>query len=165
MMEQKVEGKWSNKSFNNVMQIQKALLPNEEELESERDVKSKCVMAASQVAYKELVAISLKNNVIFTGYPVMGRQVKVMKSHVLTMNAPARINVPVGRSQNTAAKESMIRHKRGRLIGSKDSALWKRRNEESSSCPLEEARNAPEEVPPEEAHNTPEDVMIKPLSL
>ncbi|XXG47541.1 hypothetical protein AAC387_Pa02g2171 [Persea americana] len=28
MMEQKVEGKWSNKSFNNVMQIQKALLPD-----------------------------------------------------------------------------------------------------------------------------------------
>ncbi|XXG48068.1 hypothetical protein AAC387_Pa02g2605 [Persea americana] len=27
MMEQKVEGKWINKSFNNVMQIQKALLP------------------------------------------------------------------------------------------------------------------------------------------
>ncbi|XXG42246.1 hypothetical protein AAC387_Pa01g2567 [Persea americana] len=69
---------------------------------------------------------------------------KVVKSHVPVMNAPARINVPVGRSQNTTVKESAIRQKRGRPIGSKDSALQKIRNEQSSSYPLEEAHNAPE---------------------
>ncbi|KAJ8642393.1 hypothetical protein MRB53_019087 [Persea americana] len=52
------------------------IIIEEEELESERDVKGKCVMAASQVAYKELVANGLKNNVIFTGYRVMGRQAR-----------------------------------------------------------------------------------------
>ncbi|KAJ8638148.1 hypothetical protein MRB53_012415 [Persea americana] len=52
----------------------------EEEMESERDVKGKCVMAASQVAYKELVANGLKNNVIFTGYPVVGRQGRMQTS-------------------------------------------------------------------------------------
>ena len=71
---------------------------------------------------------------------------KVTKSHVPAMNAPARINVPIGRSQNTAAKESAIRQKRGKPIGSKDSAPRKRRNEQSSSYPLKEAHNAPEEV-------------------
>ena len=55
-------------------------MDTEEELESERDVKGKCVMAASQVAYKELVANGLKNNVIFTGYPVMGRQGRMQAS-------------------------------------------------------------------------------------
>ena len=71
---------------------------------------------------------------------------KVTKSHVPTMNAPARINVPVGQTQTIAAKESAIRQKHGRPIGSKDSAPRKRRNEQSSSCPPEEARNPPEEV-------------------
>ena len=71
---------------------------------------------------------------------------KVTKSHVPTMNAPASINVLVGQSQNIAAKESVTRQKHGRPIGSKDSAPRKKRNERLSSCPLEEARNAPEEV-------------------
>ena len=43
----------------------------------------------------------------------------VMKSHVPPLNAPSRINVPVGRNQNIGAKESTIRRNRGRLIGSK----------------------------------------------
>ena len=67
-----------NKDLSLIMHF--CYVDTEEELESERDVKSKCVMAASQVAYKELVAISLKNNVIFTGYPVMGRQGRMQKS-------------------------------------------------------------------------------------
>ena len=50
---------------------------------------------------------------------------KVTKSHVLAKNTPARINVLVGQSQNTLAKEYVIRQKRGRPIGSKDSALRK----------------------------------------
>lgn len=85
---------------------------------------------------------------------------KVTKSHVPTINAPTRINVPV--RQRLSAKESTIRQKRGRPIGSKDSAPRKRRNERSSSCPPEEARNPlEEEVSPEEARNAPEEVMVK----
>ena len=98
---------------------------------------------------------------------------KVTKSHVLAMNAPAKINVPVRKGQNTAAKEFAIRHKRGRPINSNDLAPRKMRNEQSSLCPPEEAHNIPEEfppeearnaleeIPPEEAHNTPEEVMVK----
>ena len=89
--------------------------------------------------------------------------VNVTKSNVPAMNAPAKINVLVGRSQNTAAKESAIRQKRGRPIGSKGLASWRRRNEQSSSCPPEEARNAPEEVPPKEVRNTPDEVMAQPV--
>ena len=85
----------------------------------------------------------------------------VIKSHVPVMNAPARINVPIGQSQNIAAKEFAIRQKRGRPIGSKDLAPRKRRNEQSSSCPPEEARNSPKEVPPEEARNALEEFMVK----
>ena len=82
----------------------------------------------------------------------------VTKSHVPTINAPARINIRIGQSQNIAVKESAIRQKLGRPIGSNDSAPRKRRNERSPSCPPEEARNPPEEVPPEEAHNPPEEI-------
>ena len=35
------------------------------------------------------------------------------------------------------------------------------RNEQSSSCSPEEARNTPEEVPPGEAHSAPEEVIVK----
>ena len=35
------------------------------------------------------------------------------------------------------------------------------RNEQSSSYPPEEARNAPKEVPLEEAHDTLEEVMVR----
>ena len=83
------------------------------------------------------------------------------KSHVPAMNAPTKTNVRVGRRQNTTAKESATCQKRGRPIGSKDLALRKRRNKQSSSYPLEEARNAPEEVTPEEAYNAPEEVIVK----
>ena len=54
----------------------------------------------------------------------------------------------------------MIRQKRGRPIGLKDSALRKRRNEQLSSCHPEEARNAREEVSLEEVHNTAEEIMV-----
>ena len=50
-----------------------------------------------------------------------------------------------------AANESVPRQKRGRLIGSKDSAPQKRKSDQS--CP----KNTPEEVP----HFTQEEVMGK----
>ena len=77
------------------------------------------------------------------------------------MNALTRINVPVGRSQSMAIKESVIHQKHGRPIGSKDSTPQKRRIEQLSSYPFEETCNAPKEVPPEQAHNTPKDVIAK----
>ena len=80
----------------------------------------------------------------------------VTKSYVPAMNAPAMINIPIGQNQNTTAKESAIRQKRGRLIGSKDSASQKMRNGQSSLCTPEDARNALEE-----AHNAPTEVMVK----
>ena len=86
---------------------------------------------------------------------------KVTKSHVPAMNASARINVPIGQSQNTEAKEFAIRQKRDRPISLKDSTPRKKRNEQSSSCPPEDARNPPEEVPPEEARNALEEFMVK----
>ena len=77
------------------------------------------------------------------------------------MNAPARINVPLGQSQTIVGKNFGICKKRGRPIGSKDSAPRTRRNERSSSCPPEEAGNPPKEVPLEETRNAPEEVMVK----
>ena len=71
------------------------------------------------------------------------------------LNASATISVHVGQNQNMAANESVPRQKRGRPIGSKDSAPQKRKSEQS--CP----KNTPEVVP----HFTQEEVMGKIHSL
>lgn len=52
----------------------------EKALEDSRNIPGKCAMAASVVAYKKLVANGLKNNIIFTGYPVVGHQGKMQTS-------------------------------------------------------------------------------------
>ncbi|KAJ1399102.1 FAD-binding, type 2-like superfamily [Sesbania bispinosa] len=50
-------------------------------LEKSRNVKGKCLTAATTLGYKKLVANGLKNNgVIFTGYPVVGYQGKMQTS-------------------------------------------------------------------------------------
>ena len=56
----------------------------------------------------------------------------VIKSHMLAMNAPDRINVLVGQSQNAVVREFAIRQKRSRPIGSNNSTSQKRRNEQLS---------------------------------
>ena len=81
---------------------------------------------------------------------------KVTKSHVPAMNVPARIDVPAKQTSNTAANESVARLKRGRPVGSKDSAPRKRRIDEKS-CP----NKAPEKA----VHNTPEEVMYQKPNL
>ncbi|WOL17056.1 L-gulonolactone oxidase 3 [Canna indica] len=45
-----------------------------------RNVKGKCVTAAAELAYKKLIGNGLKNKIIFTGYPVVGRQGKMQTS-------------------------------------------------------------------------------------
>ena len=59
---------------------------------------------------------------------------KVTKSHIFTVNAPARIEVPRRQKEN----ESKTRLKRGRLIGSKDVPPYKRRTKAKQNAPAEE---------------------------
>lgn len=53
----------------------------EKAMENSRNLKGKCTLAATTVGYKKLVANGLKNGgLIFTGYPVVGRQGKMQTS-------------------------------------------------------------------------------------
>jgi hypothetical protein len=52
---------------------------------------------------------------------------KIVKSHILAANTPAKIEVPVGQSINTAANESKARLKREKPIGAKDKIPRKRK--------------------------------------
>lgn len=52
----------------------------EKTMESTRSVKGKCIVAATSVGSKQLVANGLKNGLIFTGYPVVGPQAKIQTS-------------------------------------------------------------------------------------
>ncbi|KAF3774119.1 L-gulonolactone oxidase 3 [Nymphaea thermarum] len=64
----------------------------EKALESSRDIKGKCIMAAGVVAFKKLVANGLKNNkLIFTGYPVVGQQGKMQASGSCARSSSADI--------------------------------------------------------------------------
>ncbi|KAH6835838.1 D-arabinono-1 [Perilla frutescens var. hirtella] len=61
--------------------IAKSVRASEEAAEKARDANGKCVLASSFVAYKKLTANGLKNNnLIFTGYPVVGNQGKMQTS-------------------------------------------------------------------------------------
>ena len=77
---------------------------------------------------------------------------KVTKSHVPAMNAPARIIVLEGRTSKTTTNEFVAHQKRGRPIGSKDSAPRKRRVNEKS---------CPNKTPEENVHNALEEVMCQ----
>ena len=74
------------------------------------------------------------------------------KSHVPVLNAPARISVPVKGTLNSATNESVARQKRGRPIGSKDSAPRKRRVNDKSF---------PNTAPEEEVHSALDEVMYQ----
>ena len=52
---------------------------------------------------------------------------KVTKSYILTVNAPARIEIPKGQSENEVTNESKTCLKHGRPIGSKEKNLRKRK--------------------------------------
>ncbi|KAG0489333.1 hypothetical protein HPP92_008144 [Vanilla planifolia] len=58
-----------------------AVRATEKSLEESKNVKGKCAMASTVLAAKALVSNGLKNNnVIFTGYPVVGRQSRMQTS-------------------------------------------------------------------------------------
>jgi len=64
---------------------------------------------------------------------------KIIKSHILAANIPAKIEVPVGQLINTATNESKARLKRGRPIGAKDKILRKRKAQGNEIGAPEEA--------------------------
>ena len=106
---------------------------------------------------------------------------QVTKSHIPTVNAPARINVPEGQLTN----ESKICLKRGKPIGSKYITPWKRRTQKIIDTPKEvhdkqnvpieayDKQKAPKEVygeqnTPIEAYverETPKEVRDKEIAL
>ncbi|KAL6957425.1 L-gulonolactone oxidase 3 [Sarracenia purpurea var. burkii] len=62
-------------------------------MENARNVNGKCTMASTFLGYKKLVANGLKNNnLIFTGYPVVGRQGKIQTSGSCLYSPAARID-------------------------------------------------------------------------
>lgn len=72
--------------------VSESIRAAEKTLENTRNVKGKCTLASSCLAYKKLVANGLKNNIIFTGYPVVGRQGKMQTSGSCLYSPPARID-------------------------------------------------------------------------
>ncbi|XP_051130130.1 L-gulonolactone oxidase 3 [Andrographis paniculata] len=65
----------------NLITISQSLRASEKAAENTKSVDGKCVLASTFVAYKKLVANGFKNNkLVFTGYPVIGRQGKIQTS-------------------------------------------------------------------------------------
>ena len=79
---------------------------------------------------------------------------KVTKSHTPTVNIPARIEIPMGKSKYSVTNEPKPQLKRGRPIGSKDTIPRKRKRVKF---------NAPEEHAPEE-HALEEQTNVKGLN-
>ena len=52
---------------------------------------------------------------------------KVIKSHIMTANIPARIEIPTGKLQSSMTNEPKPQLKRGRPLGSKDTIPRKRK--------------------------------------
>ncbi|VFQ84663.1 unnamed protein product [Cuscuta campestris] len=65
----------------NFIPVTQIIRAAEKSFERKRDVKGKCMAAGAFIASKELIANGLKNNdLVFTGYPVVGRQGKMQTS-------------------------------------------------------------------------------------
>lgn len=63
-------------------------------MEKTRSVTGKCTMASAVLAAKKLVANGLKNNnLIFTGYPVIGDQGKMQTSGSCLQSSPTRTDI------------------------------------------------------------------------
>lgn len=52
----------------------------------------KCLLASTTIGYKKLIANGLRNGLIFTGYPVIGRQGKMQTSGSCLYTPPSRID-------------------------------------------------------------------------
>ncbi|CDP16177.1 unnamed protein product [Coffea canephora] len=76
----------------NAILLSQSVRASEKSFENARNVNGKCTLASSFVAYKKLTANGLKNNLIFTGYPVVGRQGKMQTSGSCLNSSPARID-------------------------------------------------------------------------
>ena len=57
---------------------------------------------------------------------------RVTKSYIPAVNAPARIEIPKGQSENEVTNEFKTRLKRGRPISSKDKIPFEKENEQIS---------------------------------
>ncbi|KAJ9556926.1 hypothetical protein OSB04_011540 [Centaurea solstitialis] len=68
---------------------------------------------------------------------------RVTKSYIPVVNAPARVDVPVGQTNNKVIEESKIRLKRGRPLGSKNKNPRKRKGTEIATG---EEKSVPEET-------------------
>ncbi|KAJ0030805.1 hypothetical protein Pint_12813 [Pistacia integerrima] len=67
----------------NSILVSKATRATEKAFETARNVNGKCTMASSFVGFKKSIANGLKSNgLIFTGYPVVGRQGKMQTSAI-----------------------------------------------------------------------------------
>ncbi|KAI8568751.1 hypothetical protein RHMOL_Rhmol02G0224900 [Rhododendron molle] len=74
--------------------VSKSTRATEKALDNARNVDGKCAMASSFIGYKKLIANGLKNNnLIFTGYPVVGRQGKMQTSGSCLYSPASRIDV------------------------------------------------------------------------
>ena len=82
---------------------------------------------------------------------------KVIKSHIMAANIPARIEIPTGKLQSSMTNEPKPRLKRGRPIGSKDTIPRKKKSvismtpkEHITIKPQDDEQVAPAEAPVKE---------------
>jgi hypothetical protein len=80
---------------------------------------NQCELEVQRIIYLQSIANQLPD--AFTDNK------KIVNSHIPTANNPAKIEVNVGQSINTATNESKARLKRGRPIGAKDKIHRKRK--------------------------------------
>ncbi|KAK8523375.1 hypothetical protein V6N13_113316 [Hibiscus sabdariffa] len=77
----------------NEILISQSVRTSEKLFESTKSVNGKCTLAATTLAFKKLIANGLKNNpMIFTGYPVVGRQGKMQTSGSCLYSPAVRID-------------------------------------------------------------------------
>ncbi|XP_031256640.1 L-gulonolactone oxidase 3 [Pistacia vera] len=77
----------------NSILVSKATRATEKAFETARNVNGECTMASSFVGFKKSIANGLKSNgLIFTGYPVVGRQGKMQTSGSCLYSPPSRID-------------------------------------------------------------------------
>ncbi|KAK2999245.1 hypothetical protein RJ639_039822 [Escallonia herrerae] len=73
----------------NLIAVSKTVRATEKALERARNVNGKCAVAATTITYKKLIANGLRNNLIFTGYPVVGYQGKMQTSGSCLYSPPS----------------------------------------------------------------------------
>ncbi|KAJ8773551.1 hypothetical protein K2173_005797 [Erythroxylum novogranatense] len=72
--------------------VSESIRATEKSLENTRDVNGKCALASTSLGFKKLIGNGLKNNLIFTGYPVVGRQGKMQTSGSCLYSPSIRID-------------------------------------------------------------------------